>query len=154
MSVTTRPPRPAERDGVDYDFISDARFNELVEEHALLEWAHVVGHRSGTPAAPVEDARGAGRDVILEIDVQGAMQVRERAPEAVLIFLAPPSMDELARRLRSRGTEDEASLARRLATAQREMAQATYFDHLVVNDDVGEATAQVERIIQASRTDD
>ena len=150
--MTTRRPRPGERDGIDYHFVSDEEFDRLVAAGELLEWAHVVGHRSGTPARPVEEALAAGRDVVLEIDVQGARQVRERAPEAVLIFLAPPSMEELERRLRSRGTEDEARLALRLATAREEMAQLPLFDHVVVNDRLDEATAQVEAIIQASRT--
>jgi guanylate kinase len=151
--VTTRRPRPGERDGIDYHFVSDEEFDLLVAGGELLEWAHVVGHRSGTPARPVEEALAAGRrDVVLEIDVQGAQQVRERAPQAVLIFLAPPSMEELERRLRSRGTEDEARLALRLATAREEMAQLPLFDHVVVNDHVDEATTQVEAIIQASRT--
>jgi guanylate kinase len=150
--VTTRRPRPGERDGIDYHFVSDEEFDLLVAGGELLEWAHVVGHRSGTPARPVEEALAAGRDVVLEIDVQGARQVREGGSEAVLIFLAPPSMEELERRLRSRGTEDEARLALRLATAKQEMAQLPLFDHVVVNDRLDEATAQVEAIIQASRT--
>lgn len=152
VSVTTRKPRPGERDAIDYHFVSDEEFDQLVARGELLEWAHVVGHRSGTPARPVEEALAAGRDVVLEIDVQGARQVRDRAPEAVLIFLAPPSMEELERRLRSRGTEDEARLALRMATARQEMAQQAWFDHVVVNDRLDEATAQVEAIIQASRT--
>lgn len=150
--MTTRAPRPDERDGIDYRFVSDEEFDRLVAGGELLEWAPVVGHRSGTPARPVEEALAAGRDVVLEIDVQGARQVRERAPDAVLIFLAPPSMEELERRLRSRGTEDEARLALRLATARAEMAQRPWFDHVVVNDRLDQATAQVEAIIQESRT--
>ena len=152
VSVTTRAPRPGERDGIDYRFVSDEEFDRLVAEGELLEWAPVVGHRSGTPARPVEEALAAGRDVVLEIDVQGARQVRERAPDSVLIFLAPPSMEELERRLRSRGTEDEARLALRLATARAEMAQRPWFDHVVVNDRLDQATAQVEAIIQGFRT--
>lgn len=116
---------------------------------ALLEWAEVFGSRYGTPAAPVERALAEGRDVILEIDVQGAGVVKDRVPEAVLIFLVPPSMEELERRLRARGTEDEERLATRLATAGWEMEQHPRFDHVVVNDDVDEATAQVEAIIEA-----
>ena len=150
--MTTRAPRPDERDGIDYRFVSGEEFDRLVAGGELLEWAPVVGHRSGTLARPVEEALAAGRDVVLEIDVQGARQVRERAPDAVLIFLAPPSMEELERRLRSRGTEDEARLALRLATARAEMAQRPWFDHVVVNDRLDQATAQVEAIIQASRT--
>jgi guanylate kinase len=152
ISVTTRPPRPGERDGVDYSFVSDSRFDELVSQGALLEWAWVVGHRSGTPAEPVEGELAEGHDVILEIDVQGARQVRERIPGAVLVFLAPPSMAELERRLRSRGTEDEEMLAVRLATAQAEVSETGWFDHVVVNDRLSEATAQVEAIIQSSRS--
>ena len=105
--MTTRAPRPDERDGIDYRFVSGEEFDRLVAGGELLEWAPVVGHRSGTPARPVEEALAAGRDVVLEIDVQGARQVRERAPDAVLIFLAPPSMEELERRLRSRGNADK-----------------------------------------------
>ena len=150
--MTTRAPRPDERDGIDYRFVSGEEFDRLVAGGELLEWAPVVGHRAGTPARPVEEALAAGRDVVLEIDVQGARQVRERAPDAVLIFLAPPSMEELERRLRSRGTEDEARLALRLATARAEMAQRPWFDHVVVNDRLDQATAQVEAIIQGSRT--
>lgn len=152
VSVTTRQPRPGEREGVDYRFVSDEEFERLVRGSELLEWAHVVGHRSGTPARPVEEALAAGRDVVLEIDVQGARQVKERAPEAVLIFLAPPSLAELERRLRARGTEDEDRLAVRLATANEEMTEQPGFDHVVVNDRVDQATTQVEAIIQASRT--
>jgi guanylate kinase len=152
VSVTTRPPRPGEQEGIDYHFVSDEEFDRLVAGGELLEWANVVGHRSGTPARRVEDALAAGWDVVLEIDVQGARQVRQRVPEAVLIFLAPPSLEELERRLRSRGTEDEARLALRLATATAEMAQQPEFDHVVVNDRLDQATAQVEAIIQASRT--
>jgi len=152
VSATTRAPRPAERDGVDYEFVSDERFDELVRQGALLEWAWVVGHRSGTPAEPVERELAEGHDVLLEIDVQGARQVKARVPEAVLVFLAPPSMAELERRLRSRGTEDDERLAVRLATAGAEMEETGYFDHVVVNDCLAEATAQVEAIIQTSRS--
>ena len=151
VSATTRTRRPTERDGVDYFFVTQDRFDDLVEEGALLEWAEVFGHRSGTPVAAVAEALDAGHDVVLEIDVQGAGQVRERVPDAVLILLVPPSMTELERRLRSRGTEDEEKLALRLATAAQELEQAPRFDHVVVNDDLEGATAQVEAIIQASR---
>jgi guanylate kinase len=111
----------------------------------------VFGDRYGTPAAGVEAARAAGRDVILEIDVQGARQVRERAPDAILVFLAPPSLAELERRLRSRGTESEERIRERLATAEAEIAQAPAFDHLVVNDDLETASSQVAAIIDACR---
>jgi guanylate kinase len=151
ISATTRARRPAERDGVDYHFVTNERFDRLVGGGSLLEWAEVFGHRSGTPAAAVQESLDAGHDVVLEIDVQGAGQVRERVPDAVLILLAPPSMAELERRLRTRGTEDEEKLALRLATAAEELEQAPRFDHVVVNDDLDRATAQVEAIIQGSR---
>jgi guanylate kinase len=151
VSATTRRPRPGERDGVDYRFVSDAEFDRLVTADALLEWADIFGHhRSGTPADAVEEARAAGRHVLLEIDVQGARHVREREPVAVLIFLAPPSLEELDRRLRTRGTEDEAQLARRLDVARHELAEADTFDHLVVNDEVNRAAEEIARILQES----
>jgi guanylate kinase len=153
VSATTRPPRPTERDGGDYRFVDDATFDALVADDALLEWAAVFGDRYGTPAAAVEEARASGRDVILEIDVQGARQVRERAPDAVLVFLVPPSLGELERRLRARGTESEERIRRRLATAEAELAEAPAFDHVVVNDDLEAASSQVAAIIDASRRD-
>jgi guanylate kinase len=151
VSATTRAPRPVERDGVDYRFVSDATFDRMIADGELLEWAEIFGHRSGTPAGPIEVALAEGRDVLLEIDVQGAAQVRETMPQAVLILLAPPTLAELERRLRSRGTEDEERLARRLATAEEELRQAERFDHVVVNDDLEEASSQVAAIIERSR---
>lgn len=147
VSVTTRKPRPAEVDGVDYRFVSDEEFDRLVAEERLLEWAEIVGHRSGTPKAPVEEVLASGRDVVLEIDVQGAGWVRRRSPEAVLIFLQPPSLEELERRLRSRGTETEEKLRVRLARAEVEMGERGNFDHVVVNDDVDRAAAEVAAIL-------
>jgi guanylate kinase len=152
VSATTRDPRPGERDGVDYRFISDADFSRLVAEGAFLEWAQIYGdHRSGTLLAPVREALEAGHDVILEVDVQGAAAIRRLVQEAVLVFLAPPSEEELARRLRERRTESEPQRARRLAAAASEMEQAGWFDHVVVNDDVDQAAAQVAAIIDANR---
>lgn len=149
VSVTTRERRPIEREGVDYLFVSDAEFDRMSAAGELLEWAEIFGHRSGTPAEPVRRALEQGRDVLLELDVQGAAQVRAREPAAVLILLEPPTLDELARRLRSRGTEDEASIARRLAKATWELEQRNAFDHAVVNDDVDRATGEVAAIIEA-----
>jgi len=151
VSVTTRAPRPNERDGVDYRFVSDEVFDQRIADDAFLEWAEVVGHRSGTPREEAERALDAGRDVIVEIDVQGARQVRDRVPGALLIFLAPPSLDELERRLRGRGTESEERIALRLATAEEELAQRSWFDHVVVNDRLQRAIDEVAAIIQASR---
>jgi guanylate kinase len=150
VSVTTRRPRPDERDGVEYFFVSDDEFDEMVERGELLEWAEIYGHRSGTPRAPIRAQLAAGRDVLLEIDVQGADWVRKRSPDALLIFLRPPSIEELERRLRSRGTETEEKLRRRLATASAEIADADWFDHVVVNDDVDGAAARVGAILDAS----
>lgn len=135
VSVTTRPPRPGERDGVDYRFVDDAAFDRLVAEGALLEWATYGGHRYGTPAAAVAEIQRRGRLPLLEIDVQGARQIRQRLPDAVLIMLVPPSEAELERRLRRRGTEDDDTIAARLRAAREELAQRDLFDLVVVNDD-------------------
>ncbi len=152
VSVTTRRPRPGEVHGVQYRFVSDADFDGMIAAGGFLEWAELYGgHRSGTPAALVEAALADGSDVLLELDVQGARSVRERVPDAVLVFLQPPSEEELARRLRARGTEEGAALERRLAEARREMAEAPRFDHVVVNDRVGEAVAEVLAIIDGER---
>jgi guanylate kinase len=148
VSAKTRAPRPGEVNGREYWFISERDFDDLIERGALLEWASMFGHRSGTPSAPVEAKRHAGVDVLLEIDVQGARLVRERVPDAVLIFLEPPSREELARRLRNRGTEHGADLERRLATADEEMAEADRFDFRVVNDEVDRAAAEVAAILE------
>jgi len=153
ISATTRPPRAAEVDGVDYAFVSTDRFEQMVDDGTMLEWASVFGHFYGTPAASVETARANGQDVILEIDVEGARQVRERVADAILILLVPPSMEALAERLRKRATENEEKISTRLAEAERELAQADRFDHMVVNDDLETASAQVAAIIEASRSD-
>ena len=151
VSVTTRPPRPGEVDGVDYFFVDEDAFARMVEAGELLEWAEIVGHRSGTPKGFVEDRLGEGRDVILEIDVVGASQVRERVPDSVLIFLEPPSLEELERRLRGRGTETEEAIRLRLQTAAWELEQRSWFDHVVVNDDLERAAGLVAAIIDSSR---
>ena len=147
VSATTREPRHDEVDGRDYHFLSPHRFQELVDEGAFLEWAEIFGHRSGTLWGPVADQLESGLDVVLEIDVQGAATVRERVPDSLLIFLAPPSLDVLGERLRTRRTETETSIARRLAAAEREMAASEWFDRIVVNDDVERAAREVAAII-------
>jgi guanylate kinase len=137
VSATTRPPRPGEVDGVHYWFVSEAEFDRLVADDALLEWAVVHGRaRYGTPRAAVEEALEAGRLALLEIDLQGARQVRERMPDAFFCFLAPPSWDELVRRLVGRGTESEEERERRLASARLEMAAEPEFDAVVVNREI------------------
>ena len=153
VSVTTRAPRPGEVDGVDYFFIDDDAFDRMIVAGELLESAEIVGHRSGTPRGFVEDRLAAGRDVILEIDVVGASQIRAQVPGSVLIFIEPPSMEELERRLRGRGTETEERIRLRLETAAWEMQQRDWFDHVVVNDELDRASAQVTAIIDASRSD-
>jgi guanylate kinase len=154
VSATTRLPRAGEVDGTDYFFVDVAGFDRMVADGEMLEWAEVFhGHRYGTPAGPVELHREAGRDVLLEIDVEGAKWVRERAPDAVLILLEPPSRGELERRLRSRGTESDASIEERLAKAAGELEQRDLFDHAIVNDDVERASSQVAAIIEASRAE-
>jgi guanylate kinase len=152
VSAKTRDPRPGEVDGRHYRFMSEAEFDQMVERGEFLEWAEMFGHRSGTPARPVEEARARGRDVILEIDVQGARQIRDRVPDAVLIFLTPPSRDELLRRLHDRGTERGEDLERRLEALDLELAQSGWFHHVVVNDDVGRAAQEVAAIIDEYRS--
>ncbi len=154
VSATTRTMRPGETDGVNYHFVSQERFRELIEAGRLLEHAHFAGNWYGTPRDPVEDRLAAGEDVLLEIEVQGARQVRAApglGPEAVLIFLAPPSVDELIRRLVGRGTEDPATIEARLAAARDELAAETEFDHTVVNTNVGAAAAGLVQLMTGSR---
>jgi guanylate kinase len=148
VSATTRAPRPGETEGVHYLFLTDQEFDDLIANNGLLEWATVHGtERYGTPAAPALAAVEAGRHVILEIDVQGARQVRERIPGARMVFIAPPSWEELRSRLEGRGTETDAQMARRLRTAQEEMEAAGEFDAVVVNDQLGEAVQELVRLL-------
>ncbi|MDX2025208.1 guanylate kinase [Microcella sp.] len=144
ISATTRSPRPGEVDGVHYYFVDDAEFDAMIDRHDLLEWATVHNaSRYGTPRPPVEAALASGRSVLLEIDLQGARQVRETMPDAVLVFLLPPSWEELVRRLVGRGTESPDEQSRRLETARVELAAQDEFDVLVVNDDVRRAAQEV-----------
>lgn len=144
VSATTRPARPGEVDGVDYLFLSPERFDELVAEDAFLEWATVHGtHRYGTLQSTVEEALAEGKRVLLEIDLQGARQVRQRLPEAQFVFLAPPSWDDLVSRLLQRGTESQEEQQRRLETAKIELAAEKEFDVTIINDDVNRAAAEL-----------
>jgi guanylate kinase len=133
VTVTTRRPRPTERDGVHYHFVSAERFRGLIEEGELLEWANVYGNRYGTPRQAVRAALAAGRDVIVKVDVQGAASIKKIVPQAVFIFLATPSLEELARRLRRRRTESPADLELRLRTAEAELEKLHLFDYIVFN---------------------
>lgn len=148
VSVTTRFPRPGEVDGVAYRFVSDARFDELIADDALLEWAEFSGHRYGTPKAPVLAELEAGRPVLLEIDLQGARQIRHRMPGARLVFLAPPSWEELVRRLTSRATEDPAIVEQRLRTAREELAAEPEFDLTLVNTSVEQVCARLVALLR------
>ncbi|WP_442907633.1 guanylate kinase [Kineococcus sp. G2] len=144
VSATTRPQRPGEVDGVHYRFVSEETFDGYVERGELLEWARVHGrHRYGTPRGPVEQVLASGRPALLEIDLAGARQVREAMPEARFVFLAPPSWEELVRRLVGRGTEDAEERERRLATARVELAAEPEFDVTIYNDDVRRATDEL-----------
>ena len=152
-SYTSRPPRPGEADGVDYNFVDDERFTALVDAGGFVEWATVFGYRYGTGREDTERQRRAGRDVVLVIDVQGARQVRENCPDAVAIFVLPPSYPVLEQRLRQRsgGNVDESQIRRRLATARREVAASGAYDYLVVNDHVDRCVAQLHGIVLAER---
>lgn len=148
VSATTRAPRPTEVDGVHYAFVTAEEFDQLIATDGLLEWAVVHGtDRYGTPAAPVLAAVAAGRRVILEIDLQGARQVRARMPQARLVFIAPPNPETLRARLVGRGTENPEQMTRRLKTAEAEMAAAAEFDHVVENDDLGTTVAALVELI-------
>lgn len=150
VSATTRAPRPGEVDGVHYLFVDDAEFDRLVAAGEMLEWAVVHGvHRYGTPRGPVEAALAQGRPALLEIDLQGARQVRANMPEALLVFLKPPSWEELVRRLVGRGTETEEERERRLATAREELAAEAEFDRVIVNSEVRVAAAELVELLSS-----
>ncbi|MGV0852519.1 guanylate kinase [Mycolicibacterium phlei] len=151
VSVTTRAPRPGEVDGVDYSFVTPDRFEQLIADGELLEWAEIHGglHRSGTPAAPVREAIAAGRPVLIEVDLAGARAVKKAMPEALTVFLAPPSWEELESRLIGRGTETPEVIARRLATARAELAAQGDFDTVVVNHQLESACAELVSLLVA-----
>jgi guanylate kinase len=149
VSVTTRRPRPGEQDGVHYHFVDDAEFDRLIEHDGLLEWAEYAGNRYGTPVEPLRRRLATGAPALLEIELQGARQVRARSPEAQLVFLAPPSWSALVSRLAGRGSEPAAVQERRLAIAQAELDAAGEFDRVVVNDDVARAADELVRLLTA-----
>jgi guanylate kinase len=151
VSATTRAPRPGEADGREYHFLERAAFERAVAAGEFLEWVEYSGNLYGTLRSEVESKTSEGLDVILEIELVGARAVRAAMPEAVAVFIAPPSMAELAERLRGRGTETDAAIARRLSIAETEVAAADEFDHVVVNDDAGRAAREVAYIIEERR---
>lgn len=148
-SVTTRKPRPGEVDGREYFFIDRDRFSEMVLRDELLEYAEYVSNSYGTPKAYVEEQLDAGFDVILDIEIQGARQVHEKMPEAVMIFIAPPTLEELERRLVNRGTDTVEAIRGRLARARQEYAEADFYSYIIVNDDADTAAAELASIITA-----
>lgn len=150
VSVTTRQPRPGEVEGEHYLFVDDESFDWLVAHDGLLEWAEYAGNRYGTPRAPVEEQLSSGNPALLEIEMQGARQVRERAPHAQLVFLAPPSVEELAARLAGRGSESAEVRAHRLAIAEAEMAAVGEYDVVVVNDDLARAADELVALLTAA----
>jgi guanylate kinase len=154
VSVTTRQPRPGEVDGAHYHFVDRVEFDAMIADGRLLEWAEFAGNRYGTPREPVEKALAEGRPAVLEIELQGARQVRAAMPEARLVMLMPPSWDELVGRLTGRGTENEAAVQARLAEAERELAAAGEFDHRVVNADVREAAEHLLNLITDQSAED
>lgn len=150
-SVTTRKPRPGELDGREYFFIKHDRFKEMIEKDELLEHAVYVENYYGTPRAYVESKMESGFNVVLDIEVQGARQVNEKMPEAVKIFIIPPSIEELARRLRGRGTDSEEAIQGRLNRARQEYAEADFYDYIIINDDVERAALELSSIIIAEQ---
>lgn len=152
VSCTTRAPRGREQDGVDYTFVTDGAFDRMVEAGEFAEWAHVFTHRYGTTRATIDRALGEGRDLIFDIDWQGGLQLEAAYPDdAVLVFIVPPSMRELEKRLRGRGTESEESVNRRLREAHVELSRAASYHYLVLNDDIEAAYADLRAIYLASR---
>ncbi len=149
VSATTRAPREGEKEGVNYFFKSVPEFKKMIENDELIEWAQYVGNYYGTPRRFVEETLRAGKDILLEIEVQGALQVRQRFPEGIFIFLMPPTLEELKKRIRHRGTETEESLASRLGVAEDEFRLIHHYDYVVINDVVEKACERIQAIITA-----
>jgi len=151
ISCTTRPPRGGEKDGEHYRFVTGGQFLAMRDRGELLEWAEVFGYCYGTPRAAWEQARQRGRDLVLDIDVQGAAQLKKQLPEAVTIFILPPSRSELESRLRSRSLDEEAVIARRLRDASREIRNYAAYDYIVINDQLDRSTEKLKAILLAER---
>ncbi|MBJ7499040.1 MAG: guanylate kinase [Sphingopyxis sp.] len=152
ISATTRPPRPGEIDGVHYHFVDTENFKKMAADGEFLEWAHVFGHRYGTPRAPVEDLLAAGKDVLFDIDWQGAQQLyQEAGPDVVRVFVLPPTMEELERRLRSRNTDSDEVIAARMERAANEISHWDGYDYVLINDNVEGCFDEVRAILRAER---
>ena len=151
VSATTRPIRPGEIDGKDYHFVSVEQFKEMAAAGEFLEWAHVFNHRYGTPRAPVEEMLASGQDVLFDIDWQGAQQLYQQEGDVVRVFILPPSIEELERRLRSRGTDDEAVIQSRMERAASEISHWDGYDYVLINDDIDQCFEQVRKILEVER---
>ena len=151
VSATTRPPREGEIDAVDYHFISPEAFREMIDNHRLLEFAQYVDNFYGTPCQPVEEALMVGKNVILDIEVQGAAQIMTNFPEAIGVFLCPPSLEELEKRLRYRGTDSEEKIMKRILTARDEYKKIKNYNYIVINEDADIAAEELNAIITAGR---
>jgi len=151
ISYTTRAPRPGEENGREYHFVDNVEFQAMIARHEFLEWAEVHGNFYGTSQKWIADQLAAGHDVLLEIDWQGAQQVRKLFPQAIGIFILPPSMEELTRRLTGRGTDSADVIARRLAAAQAEMRHVGEFDYVIINDQLAQALEELRAVVRASR---
>ena len=151
ISCTTRAPRKGEIDGVNYFFISKDEFQNCIDNDKFLEWAEFAGNRYGTKKKYIQQCLAEGKDIILEIDTQGALQVKRKMPEAVLIFICPPSIEALETRLRGRHTEDEATIQKRLNEAKIELERAENFDYKIVNDNLDKAISELEKVIKKER---
>jgi len=147
VSCTTRAPREGEIDGINYFFLSKEEFQSCIDNDKFLEWAEFAGNRYGTKKKYIKQCLDEGKDIILEIDTKGALQVKKQMPESVLIFIAPPSFEVLENRLRGRHTEDEKTIQTRLHEVKEELARAEYFDYRIINDDLNKAVLEVEKII-------
>ena len=152
ISATTRPPRPGEVDGKDYHFVDTETFKQMAADGEFLEWAHVFGHRYGTPRARVDELLDAGKDVLFDIDWQGAQQLyQEAGPDVVRVFVLPPTMEELERRLRARNTDSDEVIAARMARAANEISHWDGYDYVLINDDVDDCYGEVMAILRAER---
>lgn len=151
VSMTTRQPREGERDGIEYFFSTKEAFEQKIEEGGLIEYAQYCGNYYGTPKAYVEEQLAKGKDVILEIEIQGALQIKEKFPEALLLFAMPPSIEELEKRLRGRGTETEEVISKRLLRAGEEAEGMDAYDYLVINDDLERCVEEIHSIVNAAR---
>lgn len=148
ISYTTRPPRPGERDGIDYHFIDEKRFKQMIQKGMLAEWTEVYGNYYGTSAKDLESMLSAGKHILLDIDVKGARQIKARFPDAITIFIMPPSLDELAKRLKRRGTDSPETIKKRLEAATLEIKHKDSYDYVIVNDDLEKAASRLCSIVK------